>query len=58
MTRWMKTTLTFATALALGGCVFAAGTGGDSGKRIRRLEQRMAKAEKQLGIEAVEEEKR
>jgi len=39
-----------AAASGLGGCVFAAGTSNDDGRRIRDLEARVARAEKALGI--------
>jgi hypothetical protein len=39
-----------ASAVGLGGCVFAVGSGNDDGKRIKDLEARIAKAEKALGI--------
>jgi len=51
MKRWIAAAGLLAAMSALGGCVFATGVDGDSGKRIRKLEQRMARAEKQLGIE-------
>jgi hypothetical protein len=44
--------LLVASAAGLPGCVFAVGNGGkDDGKRIKDLEARIERAERQLGIQ-------
>lgn len=50
MKRWTLAAFVLASAVSLGGCVFAAGSQGE-GDRIDKLERRVVAAEKALNIQ-------